>query len=78
MGMNWLGGGFLLNKMPVLNDPIFFFFFEPPIHKDSTYADLDYNALIDDDGDYQNFYTNGINYDLTTEKTHIPGLKSNQ
>ena len=47
-------------------------------HKDSTYGDLDYNALLEDDGDYGNLYTNGINYDLTTEKIHIPGLESNQ
>ena len=47
-------------------------------HKDSTHEDLDYNPLLEDDGDYGNLYTNGINYDLTTEKTHIPGLDSNQ
>ena len=48
------------------------------VHKDSTHEDLDYNPLLEDDGDYGNLYTNGINYDLTTEKTHIPGLESNQ
>ena len=46
--------------------------------KNNAKQSEDYSALIDDDGDYQNFYTNGINYDLTTEKTHIPGLESNQ
>lgn len=47
-------------------------------HKGSTNQDLDYNALLEEDGDYGNLYTNGINYDLTTEKTPIPGLESNQ
>ena len=74
--VNWLGG--LCSKQDAsVKRSHFLFLLEPPIHKDSTYADLDYNALIDDDGDYQNFYTNGINYDLTTESS-LPGLESNQ
>ena len=65
----------LLNGGKIELSLIFLTYFD---HKDSTYEDLDYNPLLEDDGDYGNLYTNGINYDSTTEKTHIPGLDSNQ